>query len=162
MCVYDDDESAEFWQDEQPSSQGNRHYCAFEQECNPDEHNQLIFDVAITSQQLLLASALIGMLGRLTDAHAVIEAAWSLREFLGMKPVQPSAESHQWNDRYEVGTVVEYFPQGRNGEQSYLGRTSSPAIDTQAGAVVLIEGHKNAVSLLNVIPRTTTSPEVML
>jgi hypothetical protein len=164
MCFFeqDDDETADkFWREDQQQGSDDCAFYAYEQSCDPDSHDQLIFDVAMTSQQLILASALIGMLKRRKDIYAVIDAAWSLKEFLGTKPVPQSAESRQWNERHEVGTVVQYYPNGRNGDETYLGRTSSPAIDTQSGPVVLIEGHKSAVSLLDVTPRKTTSPEVL-
>jgi hypothetical protein len=161
MSFFDDDEAGEdFWREDQQRGAEDRASYAWEQTCDPKTHDQIIFNVSMTSQQLLLASALIGMLGRLKEVHAVIDAAWSLKDFLGTKPVSQSAESRQWNDRHEVGSVVQYFPKGRNGEETYLGRTSSPAIDTQSGPVVLISGHMTAISLHNVTPKRTTSPEV--
>jgi hypothetical protein len=130
---------------------------------NPEDelHEHVLFDVSVNTHQLLLASALIGMTETLKQAQAIIEAAWMMRENLFLKAVTQSEESRQWNECHEVGTVVQYYPNGRNVEETYLGRTSSPSIDTQSGPVVLIEGHKSAVSLLNVTPRKTTSPEVL-
>lgn len=128
-------------------------------EDQPDEH--VLFHVSLNTHQILLASALIGMAQTLEEARAMVEAAWAMRDFLFLKAVEPSQESRQWNEQYEIGTVVQYFPKGRNSEQSYLGQTSSPAIDTQSGPVVLIRGYMNAVSLIDVIPRQTISPEVL-
>jgi hypothetical protein len=168
MCFFeqDDDETADdFWrEDRQPGSEDRAHFAAEDTSalnCEDEPDHHLLFHVSVNTHQLLLASALIGMVETLDEARAMVDAAWSMRECLLLKAVRQSKESRQWNERHEVGTVVQYYPNGRNGEETYLGRTSSPAIDTQSGPVVLIQGNKSAVSLLDVIPRRTTSPEVL-
>lgn len=111
----------------------------------------MLFNVECDLTTLQLANALLNWTGGVREAHNVLRAADALRDVLGLLGVPQTDESRQWNDQYETGQAVRVMSQdSESGE--FLSRTTSPAIDTAGGAVVLVRDHDAAVPLCDVVP----------
>lgn len=100
-----------------------------------------------------VANALLDISFDLHGAIEILKAAFALREFMGAARAKPTAETRDWNAQRETGQLVQYWPNGRNSD-SFLTRTTSPAIDTPQGPAVLLEMAKRAVSLFDVEARS--------
>lgn len=149
MCFEDDDD--DFCSDHtKPSGEVDSGYNA--SDFAEDWPTWFLFNVEMGPKHLTVANVLLDMVPDLNSALEIMKAAFALREFMGTSRVQPTAKTRDWNAQHETGQLVQYWPNGRNSD-SFLTRTTSPAIDTPQGPAVLLEMAKRAVSLFDVEAR---------
>ena len=160
MCFNEDDNEF-FRDDDSPTSDDIKAF--FDNydraaDFRPDE-TILLFGCELTPSDLQLAAALLSRFKRVESACNVLRAADALRHVIGIGRATADESTKQWNNAFQVGQQVQFWPDGRNGE-TYLSRTTSPAFDTHKGPCILVEDHETAVALCNVEPRRIKTPEV--
>lgn len=165
MCFDDDDnDDFEFFtDDEETEKQREKAKAWFDNydRCgsfNPDE-SILLYGCELTATDIQLANVFLARFKSLESACNVLKASNALRNVIGQGNTTKDPETTRWNMAYKPGQVVQFWPDGRNGE-TYLSETTSPAFDTPTGPCVMVADHVVAVLLCNVEPRKTTSPEV--
>jgi hypothetical protein len=161
MCFNNDDDNEFFRDDDSPTSDDIKAF--FDNydraaDFRPDE-TILLFGCELTPSDLQLAAALLSRFKRVKSACNVLRAADALRDVIGIGRTTADESTKRWNNMFQVGQQVQFWPDGRNGE-TYLSRTTSPAFDTHKGPCILVEDHETAVALCNVEPRRIKTPEV--
>ncbi len=127
---------------------------------NPESRTIVMFDVGCSVADLQLATAMLHNVGSVEACMHLLKAAWHLRNLTGH--AAESEESRRWNRQHPVGTLVQFWIGGRNGE-TFLSRTASPAFDmAHVGPVLVVEDHQEAISLGCLQPSSVSHPEVMI
>lgn len=119
----------------------------FRQEVRRDAQFLLAFNVEFDRQDVALAQALLSRHANWREVITIIRACGMLQDLLGgVKPAVSEAAT-QWNENHETGQPVRVeLPDA----DPFLSRTTSPALDTAAGPVVLVDDHDGCVPLSSV------------